>query len=232
MKGRFLFLLFFTCYFNIVLKSQSINNCFILHPVFEVSDDMEPNLKLDTVSEISKNQNKLDPSVAFVTNFEYQKQIIIDYNCFNNNQFENIENSFLKEIVNSSCGSPNPIISNLRLVKKGVKNILNLGLVNIFEYEFTTDEQTPNHFIIIVPIIENDTGIDYNGIVLFSYGFNWYKLTNQSEEVCSIIYNIRRNKKLEILLNFTKNHPNSKINSFYIGRFIPIGNKVYGGWGD
>lgn len=195
-------------------------NCYILKPIQHNEEYrwVEHLPQLDTnISNFLENVSierdiKRDTSIGYITNFECQKKILINDDCFSKlNSIDSIDlnNIYFYSRFNTSRRTG----SNIEFVRSYEKKILNLGNSLIYEYHLrNTSRIEPDFFHIIIFKKENyEIGEDHEGIVICSDGLDWSEVKEKGIVIPIHLTNLRGGMQIKVPLFFNKYE------------FIPIG---------
>ena len=213
-----------------VSKDSLVVNCYTISPVYADSKagslgdfDFTKETLNDFLGKTiaTKGTVKYDLAMDFVTNFGYQKEIIVNNNCFT--KLTKPDSSNLINIYFNSAFATwvkkRSAVQYLRTYKKVIRD---LGDVTVFEYRFNNVAEVEPHFMYI--FIKDQTedekrnGKDYRGFVMCSDGMDWKDYNKEGLSVPLFIKMIRRSKELYIPLNYDGK------------RFIPIGHFKSNNW--
>jgi hypothetical protein len=204
-------------------KDSLVVNCYVTKPVYGDSKvellgdfDFTKETLNDFLGKVIaiRGMIKYDLSMDFVTNYSYQKEIVVNSNCFS--KLSKPDSSNLINIYfNTGFATWVKKRSAVQYLKTYKKVIRNLGDVTIFEYRFNNVAEIEPHFmyIILKDQTENEkrNGKDYKGFVICSDGIGWKDYSDKGFSVPLFTKMIRRSKEVYIPL-------------YYDGkRFIPIG---------
>lgn len=213
-------------------KDSLIVNCCKIEPVYNDSKSESPKdfeftkETLDNFLNKTLGINKMPPAdykMDFVTNFGYQKEIIVNYDCFNRLTKPNTCNLInLYFNIHSSTWIKKKSV--VEFIKKYKKSIYNYGKVNVFEYRFNNVAENEPHFMFIIIKEPSDSELrlrkDYIGYAICSDGMDWKDSANRQFSTPLFIQMVRRSKEFYIPLYYDKR------------RFIPIGHFKSKNWGD
>jgi hypothetical protein len=205
-------------------------NCYVLKPVkndskadslrdFDFTKDSLGDFLSGIIS--TKNPVRYDSTMDYVTSFEYQKRILVNYNCFRKlNKPDSCD--LLSLYFNSGFATWVKKASTVQFLQTYRKAIINFGNVTVFEYRFNNVAEIEPHFMYI--ILKDQTederryGKDYKGIVICSDGMDWKDYTDKGFSIPLFTQMVRRSKEFYIPL-------------YYDGeRFIPIGHFKSANW--
>lgn len=213
-----------------VYKDSLVVNCYVTKPVYGDSKSEslgDFDFKKETLNDFlgkaiaPKGTIKYDLSMDFVTSFGYQKEIIVNYDCFS--KLTRPDSSNLINIYfNSGLATWVKKRSTVQYLKTYKKVILNWGDATVFEFRFNNVAEIEPHFMYIIlkdpTADEKRQGKDYRGFVICSDGLDWKDYKKEGGAIPLFIKMIRRSKELYIPL-------------YYDGkRFIPIGHFKSNNW--
>jgi hypothetical protein len=212
---------------NNLTKNHLLNNCYILKPVYDDSEQNEPSefeFAHDSINNCLKmvfsspKSLRFDSSMAFVTGYQHQKGISINTNCFS--KIINPDSSYLTEIFYNSSIATGQIISSVEFLQSYKKNILNFGSAVVYEFRFNDVVEASSHFMYIIIKIraEKTEWEDFKGIVICSDGMDWKDYKDKGLSIPLFIQMVRRSKEFYIPLYFDGK------------RFIPIDHFKSSNW--
>jgi hypothetical protein len=198
---------------------KKIINCYIIKPVLN-DKEYKPPMSLKTsnksideyLSAIAHSKHiDTDSNLFYITSFEYQKKIFINYQCYGKlNEPDSLD--LMGIYFNSGSHTVTMNRSIVKYVRSYTKDIFTFGKATVFEYRFDGVAEVEPHFmhIIIKEPTEDEVryGEDYRGIVINSDGLNWRKY--KELETPSFIQTVKGDKKFEAPLLYDGN------------RFIPL----------
>lgn len=211
---------------NVITSKKNISNCFILKPIIKSSQskgveelvfpDTNFNGFLDKIPLI--NSVEFDSAMQYVTNYENQKKIFINYSCFSKLNLPDSCN-LVDIYFNSRGNTSDRTESNIEFVSSYKKNIFKFGNAIIFNYHFKgVSEVEPHSMHIIIKIEDNSYKEDYKGIVLCSDDLEWKDYPNKGYSIPLYIEWLRGGKDFAIPMYFDGE------------QFIPIGHYKIGNW--
>ena len=207
-----------------------IVNCYILKPVKHDS-------KADTLRDFNFATESLDDFIVgitsgkrpiaydsamdYVTSFEHQQKILVNYRCFS--KLDQPDSCRLEDIYfNSGFATwvkKRPVVDFLRTYKK---DIMDFGKADVFEYRFNNVAEVEPHFmyIILKEQSEDDRryGRDYKGIAICSDGLDWKDYPDKYFSIPLFTQMVRRSKEFYIPLHYDGD------------RFVPIGHFKSSNW--
>jgi len=205
-----------------------IVNCYVIKPVYgdsKVESIRDFDFTTETLNNFlgkviaTKEAIKPDSPMDFITSFSYQKEIIVNHDCFS--KLTKPDSSNLINIYfNSGSATWVKERSAVQYLKTYKKTIRSLGDVTVFKYRFNNVAEIEPHFMYIILKDQTDderrTSKDYTGFVICSDGMDWKDYNGFS--IPLFIQMIRRSKELYIPLSYDGR------------RFIPIGHFKSNNW--
>ncbi|RTL57095.1 MAG: hypothetical protein EKK37_13670 [Sphingobacteriales bacterium] len=241
LQNKALTSLMFLFFFNVCCKRQTakkslienedslITNCYVTKPV--KTDSKSDTLRAfdfgnksidDFITNIKdKTELKYDSVMDYVTNFDYQKRITVNFSCYD--KLTNPESFGLLNIYfNSGFATWVKKKSSISFLQSYKKEIFNLGKVIVYEYRLNNVAEIEPHFMYILLKEQKEEDLryakDYSGYVLCSDGLSWKEFANNRGYIPLYIKMVRRNKEIYTPLYFDSE------------RFIPIGHFRNNNW--
>ena len=203
---------------NIVNKR--VPNCYILKPIQHNEEykwiENIPPLDTNITSFLQKatfeKGIKVDTAIGYITNFECQKKILINSECFS--KLSNPDSTDLANIYYySRFNTSNRTGSNVEFVRSYEKKILNFGNSIVYEYHLRNVSRVESDFFHIIVFKQEspEIGEDFEGLVIGSNGLDWYEIKGKGEFIPIHLTNLRGGMQVKVPLYFNK------------FEFIPIG---------
>lgn len=228
--------LFFACkkraVSQTVINDKLTTNCMSIRPVkgdcySDTLRDFEfGNMPLEQFLKIVSSKGDyliFDSAMEFVTNFGYQKEILINNLCYDS--LISVDSSpILNLYFNSAYATWAKKKSAVRFLKSYSKIIWGFGAAEVFEFQVEGVAEIEPHFICLIikkqAEEEKRIGSDYEGFALSSDGLEWQRIGESANFIPLIIKSVRRSKELFIPVYFDGK------------RFMPIGHFKSSNWVD
>lgn len=156
-------------------RKQKMNDCFITKPVSKNAEETFPNFSLkDTMMQIKTSA--FDNSCKFVTSFDIQKRMIINYDCFK--LLNKPDGIFLMDLVNNyddiAPRRENVRAKGINFKRSFKSNIPGFGKAAIFEYNIAHSDTLVGDPSFLTLIFhdqgDNVSHYDSHGIAILSFG--------------------------------------------------------------